>query len=215
MNIVEALVNLDTLDDDQWTTDGAPKLSAITELTGEPTTRKEIIELAPRFSRSNLDLGLPETDIDEPEAEAEAETDSTVLIEAYAEGGFITYDEFAKNYLFQLPKAQLADVTELMRKQALEIDKEITMLTDAKRNLKISQGHVKQRTKIEIPDITDAEANRIYIKSSNQQRQDKATLIRETFKGLTPNDIAKLNPRAPIDRAFARAVGRGATRPGT
>ena len=53
MNIREALSQLDTLDDDLWTSEGYPKIDAVKELLGRSVTRQEIVEAAPQFSRSN------------------------------------------------------------------------------------------------------------------------------------------------------------------
>jgi hypothetical protein len=59
--IVEALGLMDTLDDDQWTADGAPKVDAVSVLSGlENLKRADIINVAPKFSRENPDVSAKE-----------------------------------------------------------------------------------------------------------------------------------------------------------
>lgn len=55
MNIREALAQMDTLDNDQWTADGSPKVDTVSEILGRTTTRKEITDAAPHFTRENTD----------------------------------------------------------------------------------------------------------------------------------------------------------------
>jgi hypothetical protein len=59
--IVEALGLMDALDDDQWTSDGAPKVDAVSALSGlENLKRADIINVAPKFSRENPDVSAKE-----------------------------------------------------------------------------------------------------------------------------------------------------------
>lgn len=52
MNINEALAQLDSDDDGQWTQDGQPTIAAVAALMGRPVKRQEIIEAAPTFNRA-------------------------------------------------------------------------------------------------------------------------------------------------------------------
>jgi len=49
--IKAALAQLDPLDDDQWTADGAPKVEVVAGLVGEAVKRQDIINAAPDFNR--------------------------------------------------------------------------------------------------------------------------------------------------------------------
>jgi len=49
--ILAALAQLDPLDDDQWTADGAPKVEIVTGLVGETVKRQDIVNAAPDFNR--------------------------------------------------------------------------------------------------------------------------------------------------------------------
>jgi hypothetical protein len=55
--IIEALGLMDAMDDEQWTSDGAPKVEAVASLGDfENLKRADIINAAPKFSRSNFDV---------------------------------------------------------------------------------------------------------------------------------------------------------------
>lgn len=50
----QALEEMDTLDNDQWTADGAPKVDHLKEATGnQDLKRQDILDAAPQFSREN------------------------------------------------------------------------------------------------------------------------------------------------------------------
>jgi len=72
--IVGALGLMDAMDDDQWTADGAPKVDAVAELGDlENIKRADIINAAPKFSRSNHDVSTDEDTDQEPEVEVNTE----------------------------------------------------------------------------------------------------------------------------------------------
>jgi hypothetical protein len=71
---------------------------------------------------------------------------------------------------------------------------------------------VKSRINREIPDISDREANQNYLKSQAEIRAKKKEATVQLLKGIKLSD---LDPRAPIDRAFARKTARGTQRPGS
>ncbi len=60
MDIRETLMNLDALDDDMWTADGAPKIAAVASALNRVVLRKEIVDAAPGFTRENMKIdGYP------------------------------------------------------------------------------------------------------------------------------------------------------------
>lgn len=87
MDIKDALMNMDALDDDQWTGDGAPKLGVLSEAVGEKVKRSDVMEIAPEFSRENMVIPTEDdtSDEDEAKAAAEAEAKATADAEAAAE----------------------------------------------------------------------------------------------------------------------------------
>lgn len=55
--IKAALAQLDPLDDDQWTADGAPKVETVSGLVGESVKRQDIVNAAPDFNREKASAG--------------------------------------------------------------------------------------------------------------------------------------------------------------
>lgn len=55
--ILAALAQLDPLDDDQWTTDGSPKVETVSGLVGEVVKRQDIVNAAPDFNREKASKG--------------------------------------------------------------------------------------------------------------------------------------------------------------
>ena len=53
MDIEQALQTLDKDADDHWTSDGMPRVDAVTNALGRDVTRKEITEAAPTFTRAD------------------------------------------------------------------------------------------------------------------------------------------------------------------
>lgn len=68
--IRDALMMMDSMDDEQWTVDGAPKVDTVADLGEiENLKRADIIDAAPKFSRQNFDVSEPEPEVEEPEVE--------------------------------------------------------------------------------------------------------------------------------------------------
>jgi len=206
MNIKEALSQLDALDDDQWTEDGLPKIDTVSKLLGAKVTRAEIIEAAPTFSRENTDLGIENTEADGP-------TEDFSTISDIEDSKPMDANLFAETYLRKLPHQQLPLAEDILAKRLASIEAEISKLEASKRDTKMSLSLTRVWIKQLVPDISNQEAIRQYIENSHATRAAKAAKIREVFGGLKPGDLAKLDPRAPIDKAFAKQTARGTQRP--
>lgn len=212
MDIKEALSQMDSLDDEQWTQGGDPKTDFVSELTGEKVTRAEIIAAAPKFTRENLVIdGLEEAD-EEVEDQLPEEIDTTI-IESYFDKEPMVPEEFIENILRKLPENQLEDLQNLLIQQQIDLEKKQSQLDEMKRRVKFNISYTRSWIKQLIPDMSNQQAIRKYIENSNKQRAQKAQEIKQVLGGLKPSDIAKLDPRAAIDRAFARKTGRGGQRP--
>lgn len=55
--ILEALGQFDPLNDEQWTSDGAPRVDAVEAIIGENVTRQMIVDAAPDFDREKAGEG--------------------------------------------------------------------------------------------------------------------------------------------------------------
>ena len=85
-------------------------------------------------------------------------------------------------------------------------------LDEYDRLINIATTMVKSRIQREIPDISEREATQAYLQSQAELRARKKAFTNELLKGVK---LSELDPRAPIDRAFARKTARGTQRPGT
>lgn len=217
MDIKEALSQLDALDDDQWTTDGSPKTDVVSDLVGKKTSRAEIISMAPKFTRENMDLsGVNDNPVKEEEKEIDASSDDpldTSLLEAFAEMEPMLPEELAAKVLKDLPKELLPEIEKLLIEQIAVLAQRQAEVDEINRKLKLSLATTRSWIKLLIPDMTNQQAIQEYIRKSAENRNAKAKAITEALGGLKPSDLMKLDPRAAIDRAFARKTARGGQRP--
>jgi hypothetical protein len=117
MNIREALSQLDTLDDDLWTSEGYPKIDAVKELLGRSVTRQEIVEAAPQFSRSNPIV--EEEKLDEEASEDQPKvvfSDDPDLISNFSQKEPIDVNSFL-GFLNTVPTDQLEELKSVLDKQ--------------------------------------------------------------------------------------------------
>ena len=218
MDIKEALASLDALDDEQWTQDGAPKTDVVSELVGHKVSRAEIIEAAPKFSRENMVIE-DETDGDEkePEVETETETEETVLdnsvLEAFAEMDPMLPEELASKVLSKIDPMQLESVEKLLIEQIAVSAAKQKEIDEMNRRLKLSLATTRLWIKQLVPDMNNQQAIQEYIKHSQANRAAKNAAVQQILGGAKLSDLVKLDPRAAIDRAFARKTARGGNRP--
>lgn len=213
MDIKEALASLDALDDEQWTQDGAPKTDVVSELVGHKVSRAEIIEAAPKFSRENMVL----EDDDEKEPEVETETEETVIdnsvLEAFAEMDPMLPEELAAKVLSKIDPMQLESVEKLLIEQIAVSAAKQKEIDEMNRRLKLGLATTRLWIKQLVPDMNNQQAIQEYIKRSQANRAAKNSAIQQILGGAKLSDLVKLDPRAAIDRAFARKTARGGNRP--
>lgn len=215
MDIKEALASLDALDDEQWTQDGAPKTDVVSELVGHKVGRAEIIEAAPKFSRENM--VLEDDDEKEPEVEVETETEETVIdnsiLEAFAEMDPMLPEELAAKVLSKIDPMQLESVEKLLIEQIAVSAAKQKEIDEMNRRLKLGLATTRLWIKQLVPDMNNQQAIQEYIKRSQANRAAKNSAIQQILGGAKLSDLVKLDPRAAIDRAFARKTARGGNRP--
>ena len=219
MDIKEALASLDALDDEQWTQDGAPKTDVVSELVGHKVSRAEIIEAAPKFSRENMvleDEKEPEVET-EKEPEVETEIEETVIdnsvLEAFAEMDPMLPEELAAKVLSKIDPMQLESVEKLLIEQIAVSAAKQKDIDEMNRRLKLSLATTRLWIKQLVPDMNNQQAIQEYIKRSQANRAAKNAAVQQILGGAKLSDLVKLDPRAAIDRAFARKTARGGNRP--
>lgn len=207
MDIKEALGQLDTLNDEQWTSEGMPKVDVVSTLVGSTVTRQQIIDAAPKFSRQNTDLDAEEEGAEEEEVQP-VEINEDLIVD-FLKAEPKTVQDFLE-FLKDVPVEQLLELEEGLREQQSQLNKSRTMLEEFDGRVRQALSFTKARIKRDVPDMSDAEANRAYLRSQAEARAEKAAISQALLKGV---DVSALDPRAPIDRAFARKTGRGGQRP--
>lgn len=217
MDIKEALASMDAFNDEQWTQDGAPKTDVVSELVGHKVSRAEIIEAAPKFSRENMVLEDEEANDDEKEPEVETETEEPVLdnsvLEAFAEMDPMLPEELAAKVLSKIDPMQLESVEKLLIEQIAVSAAKQKEIDEMNRRLKLSLATTRLWIKQLVPDMNNQQAIQEYIKRSQANRAAKNAAVQQILGGAKLSDLVKLDPRAAIDRAFARKTARGGNRP--
>lgn len=234
--ILEALAQLDPLDDDQWTADGAPRVDVVEKIVGEDVKRQDIVDADPEFNREKASKADDEeTDNEDEETatnDAETSTDNDEGSDDDAEENDeegegrqeevtesaeiltkidrpLTEREFA-SFLGDVPKEELEDVQAMLKMQLSEVQEDITKIKDLEGRIKRSISMTSSRIKQEFPNSTETDAIRSFITAQTEQRAAKVARRQEILKGI---DIKDLDPRAPIDAAMARKTKRGTSRP--
>ena len=212
MDIKEALMSMDALDDEQWTGDGAPKVDVVSEVVGEKVTRQQILDLAPEFSQSNMVIASeeeqPEGGDPASEDEAQAEASMETIVE-YLDGEPLTDADFIP-LLMKTDVLALDTLEKVLVEQLTASEEAIARANDLKNRLKRSLAFTRNRIKSEIPDMSNQQAIQAFIKSQTEQRGQRVEKTRELLAGV---DIKSLDPRSAIDRAMARKTQRVALVP--
>ena len=206
MDLREALSQLDTLNDDHWTAEGAPKIDAVKEIVGGPVTRQDIINAAPHFTRENP---IVEDEIKEdPVQPADGELPED-FFDAFAEQKPMDVNRFL-GFLQTVPKEGLLELKDILDEQHKAVTDGRKDLEEMDRRLRQNLMYVKARIQNEIPDISDREANQAYIRKQQELRLQKHAAATALLKGVDPK---MLDPRSVLDRAMARKTARGGKRP--
>jgi hypothetical protein len=215
-DIKKALSEMDGLDDDQWTKEGAPTIEFVSERVGRKVSRQEIVDAAPKFTRSNMVVDLePEKEDEEnavQEEEGQEEVSGTPMIDRYLAEGPMQIGDFL-DLLRQVPDNQLAVMETMLIEQMAHVEKSMSELDEMKRLIKFALANTRADIKNRTPQMSNMDAIRAYIDNQTATRAERFQHAKDVLGGLTKRDLARLDPRAPIDRAMARKTARGAARP--
>lgn len=186
MDIREILMNLDALDDDQWTADGAPKIASVSAALGETVTRQQIVDAAPGFTRENMVID-GYGDNGEP-AEVEAPDEP------------ISFDEKGE---LEAEKAELESNVSRMTK---ELESAKARQVEWIKRL----DEIADQLLVLDPPMTNAERARNFINASNEARLRRHGVAALIVANL-PKEARTVG--TPLDNAFARRNRRGGDRP--
>lgn len=199
MNIVEALRQLDEMNDDHWTSDGAPAVDAVRSILGRPASRQEITAAAPLFSRQNLELPGDEEEKasahdPEPSVEEAFEAPEDELLEPLS--------------VARLRKADVETLEAMIRttdRMMAARTKHIEMLQDEINQIRANGKMARNAIAARNPQETNQAAILNYIRSQRQVREYRNTTARGVLAQLEGLDMGALTPGAPIDAALRQA----------
>jgi hypothetical protein len=217
MDIKEALMSLDQMDDEQWTKDGSPKLEVVSNLVGKQVSRAEVVDAAPKFSRENMDTS-------KEEKKPEPDGDATVAAESVPDEEPVPMDLseligvdvsiFAKKVLSAATPDELVGIEKYLEDSIQMIDKKINDLNEYRKAVRVNKGETKVWVQRLVKDVSNSQAIRDYLDNNFQMRMAKAAHLQNILGGAKLSDLIKLDPRSPIDRAMSRKTDRGTGRPG-
>lgn len=236
--ILDALSQLDPLDDDHWTSDGAPRMDAIEAIVGDKSiTRKDIVNAAPDFNREKAGQA-PDEDEEQTGSEAQENQEQSSgeqqpnpdneqeQQQPNPDDEDEDEGEFEERAELEIPTGQTeAEFIQWMLKLDAE-DLETLEVTLKDQINQLAQGieqakeliiktrravtATRQRIEQIVPGSTNQDAISDFIKAQTAARAAKVARRNEILRGVKPDE---LDPRAPIDAAMARKTKRGTQRP--
>lgn len=235
-NILDALRQLDPLNDDHWTANGDPRIEAVKVLLGADITRGEIVSAAPDFNREkaarpdellmNKDLPKMEDQLVSEKDTGEAVVDLGVtaldfladhpdekvssIIRRFMNGGKAMTDA-EMNFLSKtLDEDEIATLVSGTGEMLVRVSKHNTEMKKFEDGVRRNEMLAKKALAIVRPEPTNDQAIQTYIKAQHDARMKAA----RTRKAVLQNfDLKDINPVAPIDQAMARRNDRGKKRP--
>lgn len=199
--ILAALAELDPLDDDQWTADGAPLVEVVARFTGDfSIKRQDIINAAPDFNREKLKKEP------EPEPEVQVQVEPEVVLTPSKEMNVVEFQA----WLLTVPKEDLEEIELNLKKQYDEIGAEIQNLQELQNRINRAVTITRNRIKELFPNSSQAHAIRSFIESQAMAREQRVTRRMTILQSIRPDE---LDSRAPIDAAMSRKSKRGVGRP--
>lgn len=229
MDLQEALLSLDPLDDDQWTENGAPLLEVLKTLTGVAISRQEVVSIAPDFNRKSAEkpegLLMNSKDKDDEEPEKAEEPDSPTTEEVVEElpetpeqseepVHSVDTTSMSAHDLIKLLQSTPENQLKAFRGAVHETHKGVVRakqdadkaMVHSKRLLDITKNFVKTV----VPEQTNAENIRAYLNQSQATRMERVKRTRLALKGLSPEDF---NSKSPLDMAMGHRRAKNTARP--
>ena len=191
MDIKQALQKLDFENDEHWTSDGLPMISALKEITGTELTRQQITQADPEFNRQSLVNQGYEEDADTSSDAVEEESQS---------------EEVKENPEIEILALEISNLEE-----KIKVDKEsIKTFQDGIVAKQKSLAIAKGKFSVLCPKKTNTQSIQSYLKQENKNRMIRHEERKKVLGNLNPKDFTAMSP---IDAALARRRTRGSQRP--
>lgn len=193
MNIAEILSMLDPDNDEQWTSDGLPKVAVVRVIAGDDDIqRADIVEAAPEFNR---DVALTTQSPDEPEVDDEGRDD----VEPEVDNRSL--------------EEKLADELTALQLEMADITKAQATLDEERKVLAKKIGYVGGQLDKERSRAPVQSGIQQYLESQNKMREDKAARIK-AFEESGVAEFVKTLGVSKLDAAMRqRKPARGSQRP--
>lgn len=230
MDIQKALAQLDPANDDHWTSDGAPRVDVVSEITGDKSLkRKDITDAAPKFTRELSKPVAPPVDLTnvnviDPEAVGEIidpEAIGTVVDAIVPEQESLSEQEMLDWALGVTPDELLADRSLFKEIGVIlerNINEDMAQIENLKKKIDMLQRRHADLVQFDLNTDPEPNSQVHHIRRQGEIRAEKAARTRGVLEGrggVTPDDIRKaLSVQSPLDTAMrARKAAPGTTRP--
>jgi hypothetical protein len=207
MEIKDALAHLDPLDDDQWTTEGLPKVDAVEKILGKSVSRADITNADPSFNRESAG-SVPDDSVSTDEPAETPDAEETEKEEPQVEMDPIDRKEAEL-------QAEIEDLSLLASQKIKELDilkKQVTELS----HLQNVKNNMLTRLRRARPNRADHTAIGAYLARAAKTREERAARALSFIAGGTnlSDVLAQLQIKSPIDLAMnKRKPALGSTRP--
>lgn len=232
--IVAALAQLDPLDDDQWTTDGAPRVDAVEKILNKDIKRQDIIDAAPHFSRETAGQLPEDDDAQAGDVQGEGSQEVTTTEETPA---VVDEDDDELEFLLDEDDDEFVDTLTMTQDEILAdpelLELYIIQAGDKFNELVQMQERIKGELKLwsERQQIAErilsrkypghgkkntSEVIRQYLDAQVEAREKRAAAATAFIMGGTnPADVAKaLAGASALDKAMSQRKAKpGSTRP--
>ena len=191
LTIEEALAQFDPNNDEQWTSDGLPRMVIVEELTENPgLNRADVVNADPTFNRQRL--------LDEQE---QVQQDEQVEQEEEEENQEPTEEEvLGSRTLLQERIANLDKQIVAKQKEANNIEEEIKQLSNQ------SQYYDNVMRSLE-PDPEEVDPFTAYIETNQRVKEERAAKREQLLGALSVGDLTKqIDTKAPIDKKKRKKI---------
>lgn len=200
LTIKMALGLLDPADDEQWTSDGLPRMDAIEKMVEDRSIiRKDITDTDPEFCRE-IAAQRQSAALPGPVTPEEPKDDQTTQVQVGIETQTqeVNPEEVLKDHILALSQE-----IENLAVEETEIGKQKDVLIKHLRQL-------QQETNQQHSATADTVARMAFIKSQSQQRAKRHEKGRKIMAIIGKDG---LNPQSRLDQAMRRKTARGTRRP--
>lgn len=216
--ILSALLQLDTNNDDHWTSDGLPRMDAVEAILGDKgITRQQVTAAKPGFSRTIAAATAAQAQGSQGSTEPAAKTAPVVAKQPSVTPTTAPAEEAVTEQVEDAGDAQGAEARAALTQAQKELQELQAKGVEIAEEIKAKSLEVDALNDALIAVVgqeTTVDAIQGYLAQQRKtltERANRIQAIRES--GVNLADLTR-NLKAPIDAAMVRKVGHGLGRPG-